>query len=908
MMSRSTDPQASHTKRIPRLAVLLLTALLPEGEREHVIGDLVEDCHDAAARGGIRAAQRTFWRQTIAAIWALSFVRRASATSPAPHGDSLMRQLWTDVRQAARSLRATPGFALLCAITLGLGIGSAAAMFGIVDRILLHGPDHVVAPERVMRFYATVKHPPNELETGSITSYAAYAGLRDGAHTFAGVGAYQSNSWIVGTGVNARSLPGVAASADLFATLGVRPYLGRFYSAAEDDPRAPQDVIVLAYEYWIRAFGGDRDVLGRTIAVAFRPFTVIGVAPPGFTGAELIPVDYWIPLSSGAHPRPDWPTTWQARWLQVVARVKPGVTVEQASTDAIAAFRRAYTGTQANWHDATISVRPISFTSEGQESSVAPLARWLTAVTMIVLLIACANIGNLLLARAVRRRGEIAVRLVLGMSRWRMTQLLLADGVLIAGLGGALGICVSYAAGSGIRRFFLSDIAWSTSPIDPPVLVMTIVLTAIVSVLVSATPLLQARRIDLSQAVRSGAREGGGRNERLRTVLLLAQTALTAVLLVGAGLFVRSLMNVRHLDLGIDTDKVIAASVYWPVAAPGDSSAKAAAAEQALTWNRIRDSVAHRSDVTGASLVIGSPFRSSFSVNLSVPGRDSLPILGGGGPYVTAVGADYFRTAGTRILSGRAFVAHEGETSVRTAIINETMARTLWPREQALGKCLLIGGLKQCATVVGIVADAHRFGIHEEPAMQYYVPIGQEIGISGTTLLVRPRGAVAPAIEIVRRTLAGLAPAARYVDVAPLQDRVDPQIRTWRVGAALFGAFAALAVIVAATGLYSVIGYLVTQRKREFGVRIAIGATPRNIVALVAGYGLRVVLVGLSAALFVAWALGGRIAPQLFDESPHDPVVYVGVSLTMIVVAMTALVAPAWRAARTDPASALRQE
>jgi predicted permease len=898
----------SQPARAPRIALWLLRVLLPGELHEHVVGDLLEDFHEVRTSTAGVHARRAFWRQTIAAIWALSFSQRPVADSPISHGDPPMRQLWIDLRHAARNLRTTPGFAMLCAITLGLGIGSTAAMFGIVDRLLLHGPEHVIDPSHVFRFYATVKHPPNELETNSTTSYAAYAGFRDHAHVFAGVGAYQSSSWIVGTGVDARSLPGVAASADFFTTLGVRPFLGRFYSASEDDPRSPRDVTVLAYEYWIRAFGGDRDILGRTISIVFRPFTVIGIAPPGFTGTQRSPVDYWIPLASGAHPLPDWPTTWRARWVQIVARVRKGVTVDRASADATAAFRRAYSGTDANWRDATISVRPISFTPEGDEPAVAPLARWLTGVTVVVLLIACANIGNLLLARALRRRGEIAVRLVLGMSRWRLTQLLLADGLLIAFLGGAAGVVVAYGTGNAIRRFFFSDVTWTASTIDPRVLAVIFALTAMVSLVVSVTPLLESRRIDLSRAVKSGARDGGGRHERVRAVLLFAQTALTTVLLIAAGLFVRSLMNVRALDLGIDTDKLVAAAVYWPVVAPGDSAAKAAAAEHALILARVRDSVTHRTDVAAATLVTGSPFRTASSVDLIVPGWDSLPVLGGGGPFIIAVGDDYFHTAGTRILSGRSFLPREGASAVRTAIVNETMARTLWPREPAIGKCLLIGGLKQCATIVGVAADVHRFGIQEEPAMQYYVPLGQEIGISGTTLLVRPRARVDAALERVRRTVAGLVPAARYVDVAALQDRVDPQIRSWRNGAALFGAFAALALIVAATGLYSVIGYLVTQRTREFGVRIAVGATRGNIVALVAGYGVRVVAIGLTAALFMAWALGGRIQSQLFEESPHDPVVYLVVALTMLLVASIALVVPAWRAARTDPAVALRQE
>ena len=905
---RSTPPPVPPP---PQAATWLLRIALAEDDLEPIGGDLLEEYCRAVAAVGVSAARRAYWRQCFAAIWSLGPLARGRSAGnyETHHGDSHMRQMLTDVRQAARALRKAPGFALMSALTLGLGIGSTAAMFGIVERIILRGPDHVASPERMMRFYMTLPHPPNETETGSTTAYAAYTALRDGTHAFAGVGAYQANKWIVGTGGEARSLPGVAASADLFPTLGVEPYLGRFYTKQEDSPGAPSDVVVLGYEYWIRAFGGDRDVLGRTVSINFRPFTVVGVAPQGFTGAELAPEDYWIPLSAGAHPRPDWPTTWLARWIQVVGRVKPGVSAEQASRDATAAFRHAYTGTSADWRAAAVSVRPISFTSEGIEPAVAPLARWLTGLTAIVLLIACANIGNLLLARALRRRGEMAVRLVLGMSRLRQVQLVLWDGLLVAVLGGIVGIGAAYAAGNAIRRFFLADVMWSTSAVDPRVVGATIGLTALVALLVSVLPLVQGRRIELSQALKSGARDGGGKQEGLRSALLLIQTTLTAVLLFAAGLFVKSLMNVRGLDLGIETDRVIAAGVYWPASTANDSAARAAeATQQRLGWLRIRDSIVHRPDVAAASLAIGSPFRSAFSVNVTVPGKDSLPALGGGGPYVTAVGADYFRTSGTRVLSGRTFAPLEGSSHQLTAIVNETMARTVWPHSSALGKCLLVGGRSECSTVVGVVEDAHRFGIQEEPAMQYYVPLGQEIGMSGTGLLIRPRGGVGAAIEPIRRVIATLAPNARYVDVAALQDRVDPLIRTWRLGAAMFGVFAGLAMIVAATGLYSVIGYLVTQRTREFGVRIAVGATGGQIIRLVVRYGMRVVIAGLVAAVVAALALGHRIGPQLFDESPYDPVVYATVCIAMLVVATAALIVPAWRASRVDPGVALRQE
>jgi hypothetical protein len=272
------------------------------------------------------------------------------------------------------------------------------------------------------------------------------------------------------------------------------------------------------------------------------------------------------------------------------------------------------------------------------------------------------------------------------------------------------------------------------------------------------------------------------------------------------------------------------------------------------------------------------------------------------------VGPGYFQTVGTRLVRGRAFRDTEGESPQRTAIVNETMARTLWPNGDALGKCLYVGGLRQCATIVGIVRDAHRFGIREEPAMQYYVPLGQEIGMKGVTIVARPRRDVGPAVDIVHRTLAALVPGARYIDVAPLQDRIDSQIRPWRLGAAMFGLFALLALLVAGAGLYSVLAYLVAQRTHEFGIRLAVGATASNILRLTLGYGLRIAAAGAAAASAIALSLGGWIAPQLFNESPRDPVVYASVIIVMTVVAMVALIAPALRASGTDPVVALRQE
>lgn len=814
------------------------------------------------------------------------------------------------LRQQSRVMLRTPVFALLCAVTLGLGIGATATMFGVVDRLLLQAPQYLREPERLARFYITIRHEPAGFETSSIVGYSAYAALRDGTHAFDGVAAYQSSSWIVGTGNDARRLPGVAASADFFSLIGVQPVLGRLYTRAEDQPNSSSDVVVLDHDYWVRDFGADHGVLGRTLTIANRPFTIIGVLPAGFTGVELHPVDYWFPLSSGAHPRQDWPTTWNARWLQIVGRVKRGAARDEASRDATVAFRHAYSGTTPNWKDAAFTVRPLSYTPEGEERPEASVSRWLIAVSVIVLIIACANVGNLLLARTIRRRREIAVRLALGMGHARLVQLLLAESLMIATLGGVVGVGLAYGGGELIRRVFLSDIIWTSRPVDMTMLIVVEALTLMVAVGISLMPVIEAQRTDIAYALSTGSRQGGKQHNRLRAALLISQTTLTVVLLVGAGLFVRSLMHVRALDLGVQTDRVLSASIFLPRAAATNAASSAAQqVEEWQLWDRLHRTVSEDADFESASLAIGSPFGSAFGLTVRAPGRDSLPQLGGGGPYVSAVTGDYFKTVGTRLLHGRVFGSGVETASERTAIVNETTARTLWPNGDALGKCLTIGDNQtQCAMVVGIVANAHRWGIREEPAIQIYIPFGQESGISGTALLVRPRPGVPGAALTLRRLIMQVMPDARFIDVAAMQDRVDPQIRPWRLGAAMFGLFGCLALLVAAAGLYSVVSYVASERTHEIGVRIAIGAQTSDILGSMLAHGLKVAAAGGALGFILSIWAAQALAPRLFDESPYDPVVYGGVAVTILFVSLSASFVPALRAARVDPVTALRAE
>jgi len=826
-------------------------------------------------------------------------------------GIPALETLGQDVRYVLRSIRHSPGFSAMVVATLGIAIGANGAMFGIIDRLMLRGPAHVVDPDRVVRLYVTQRNG-NEESTESVAGFITYAHLRDNARSFEGLAVYSATDATVGAGADAHRIALGRVSASFFPLLGVRPVLGRFFGANEDRPPRGDNVVVLDEGYWRRSFGGDRGVLGRTTVIGGVTYTIIGVAPQGFTGAELERRDGWVPISLPYWgPGGDWPTAWDATWLQIIGRLAPGVTFEQASAEATAAHRRAFDGPANDlMRTASLSVAPLRFNRAGKEQAVTRVSRWLVAVTAIVLLIACANVANLSLARATRRRREVAVRLALGIGRGRLTRLLMAESVVLGLLGGMAGLAVAFAGGRFIRAVLLPNVAWSGGTADLRVLLVTALTACATGVLVGLAPALQGTRLDLSSALKSGVREGGGHRNRTRSVLAVAQAALSAALLVGAGLFLSSLRKVYALRLGIEPDKVLTVSFDRPPL--GDLPAGTRDRER-VRRNQFYDAALARArampGVEHAAVVVGTPFQSSMTITLRVPGRDTLPQLPGGGPYVRAVSDDYFVTAGTHLLLGRAFTRADVTGGERVAIVNETMARTLWPNHDPIGECLLMDTMP-CSRVVGVAEDSRRFGLREDPAMQYYIPLGEEgaLGFGGRQMFVRPRGNVATLRDALRTELARLDPTVGFVSVGLLQDSLDPQIRPWRLGANMFAVFGALALLVSAIGLYSVIAYLVAQRAHELGVRIALGAERRNIVRLVVRHGVGLAAAGVAIGTLLSLNAGRWIEPLLFDTSPRSPAVFVFVAAVLLVVGLLASVVPAWRAARVNPVEALRAD
>jgi len=812
-----------------------------------------------------------------------------------------------DLRYALRTFARSPGLVAAAIVCLALGIGANATIFGVVDTLLFRPPAHVKDPGQVVRLYFRTHSPTFGTFTSSVRSYSLYKLIRDSAHAFSEVAALAgTRATSLGRGPEAREAQVDLVSGSFFSLLGVKPALGRFYGVDEDRLGGAQ-VVVLSDAFWRREFGGDAGVLGRALRLGQNLYTVIGVAPKGFTGVNLEVVDVWAPLAV-ATPDVMGGASWlnhQSFFVAILGRLRPGATAAQATREATAAFR-VDAAQVPDWHldpDDTALLGPVQQARGPEMSRDAKVSTWLAAVSAIVLLIACANVANLLLARAMQRQREIAVRLAIGAGRRRLARQLLTESALLGLAGGTGALLVTLWVGPVIRAFLLPKVPGLSPALDGRVLCFTVAVALLTGLLAGVAPAWQLGRADLTPALKAGAGEGSFRRSRVRTGLLVGQVALTVVLTVGAGLFARSLRAVRGLDLGFDPEHVILATVDL-------GSAGYRPTEMNALYIQMLERLQALPGVEHAAATVGNPFGWSMGMSVSVPGRDSIPTLKSGGPYYQAVTPDYFAAMGTPVL-GRAFSA--ADRGALVAIVNQTMARLLWPGESPLGKCIRLGDDKRCRDVVGVVPDARRHQVVEDATMLLYIPF-----VDGGTnafannvvpaLVARTRGRPEDMVASVHSSMQGTAANLPFARVTPLADLVAPSVRPWRLGTMMFGLFAGLALILAAVGLYGVLSYTVGQRSHEIGIRVALGARRSNVLGLMVGQGVRIAVVGAGIG-GVAALVGGRILSSLlYGVSPRDPLVLLGAALILIAVAAVASYLPARRAAKVDPTVALRYE
>jgi predicted permease len=817
-----------------------------------------------------------------------------------------------DLAYALRGLRTKPAFTIAVVATLALGIGGNAAMFNIVDQLLFRPPPMLRDPATAHRVYVANTYREKEFING-VSRYVAFEDLKRWTTSFSSFAGYTTRRLAVGEGDNAREMLVGFVSYSFFDFFNAPPVIGRYFTAPEDTTPAGAAVAVLTYPMWRTQFGGRADVIGSTIRIGSVVYSVIGVAPRGFEGiwpgrapAAYMPItNYGAAQQSCAGRARLWYATYQCGWMNAIARRKPSVSLDRANADITQAAVKSYVASLAEQIKSPrvelarprAMIAPMLAERGPNKTAIARVATWVGGVSIVVLLIACANVANLLLARAIARRREIAVRLALGVSRGRLLSQLLTESIVLALLGGVVGVVVAQIGGGALRAGFLPDSTAPAGARDPRTVFFAFAAAIVVGLLTGVAPILRARRVDVVRDLRLGAREGGQRRSAGRVALLVLQATLSVILLVGAGLFVRSLRRVEGMRLGYDVDPILVVGLNMR-GETLDTSRHLDLFQRLLTTAKTTPGVVSASRQTAV------PFWSNSSTHLTVAGIDTVERLGNFD--YSAVGPEYFRTFGTRIVRGRGITVEDRRESPRVAVVSENMARVLWPGRDAIGQCMKVDS-DVCTTVVGIAENIKEQNLAADSMFYYYMPVTQFRPRAGG-LFVRVAGDAPKFSEQLRRSLQREMPGASYVTVTPFREIVAPTMRSFSLGATMFVAFGALALVVAAMGLYSVIAYNVEQRTHELGVRLALGAQPRDLARLVLTDGARVAVTGVGIGVAVALYASKWLEPLLFGVSPRDAAVYVTASVTLLLVAMLGSWMPARRASRTDPNIALRSE
>jgi predicted permease len=837
-----------------------------------------------------------------------------------------MRALATHVRFAFRTLRRAPGFAAIAILCLGVGIGAITTMGEVVDVLLFRAPPHVrdageivqVRFDFVFPGATSTRQPKNMVSMG--VGYADYVGLRDSLHTFESVAAYNTARLSLGRDAAARPVTAAFVSGTFFPLLGVRPLLGHVITddgvgAASSGPLPA----VISYALWQSQFGGEADVIGRTITVGKGSYTVAGVAPRGFRGVDLLePMDVWVPIGAAQQEQFDGNRRAFAQsdgFAQVIGRLSPHVSPSLAAAQAASVLQGIYV---ARYGDHFTNARtaavlePIIPGLHGERTTGVSVALWLTGVAAIVLLIACANVAGLLLVRAADRRREVGIRLALGATRGQLAQLFLIEGLILALAGGVVGVLLRAWGGSVIRLFLLPQLGTPYGVFDARILLISAVVTIATGIACGLVPALHTWRRDIASAVVGAPREGRLRRPQVvRATLLVGQVALAMALVAGAALFVTSWRNVRDIQLGFIPNRLLVADIALSQAGYSASASRA-------LYDRMLERVRALPGVESASLAWQMPFISTSPRRVSIPGVDPKAIgrvsHNPFGPEANFISPTFFTTTGTGVRLGRAFTGADRAGAEPVAIINEKMARTFWPAGNALGQCLVIvemgppGTSSPCRRIVGIVSDTKSASIRDEPDLQVYAPLAQRTLEGPNELIVRTAGDPSALVGSVRRAMQSVASDLPFVDVEPMSRYLEPQLRPWKLGASMFTLFGSVALVLAAVGLYGVFSYAVARRTREMGIRAALGARAGDLLRMVMLDGLRLTTAGVIIGIALALGIGRVLAALLVGVSGTSPVVLGTATVLVLGVTLIAVVLPARRAADIDPAVALRDE
>ncbi|MFY9553402.1 MAG: ABC transporter permease [Blastocatellia bacterium] len=801
-----------------------------------------------------------------------------------------MNTLLQDLRYGIRMLLKNPGFALVAVIALALGIGANAAIFSVVNTVLLR-PAPYEDPDRLM--VLTENKPPKFPEFS--VSPGNFLDWQKQNTVFEKLTAINGAAFIlVGEGAEPERIRGARVSAGLFDMLGVNPIHGRTFLEEEDQP-GHENVVILSTALWKRRFAADPNVISQPITLSGTSYTVIGIMPPSF-GFPDRETDLWTPVAFTARDA----QAHGSHYLSTIGRLKPGVTTEQARTEMNAIALRLseqYPDTNAGWG---INILPMQ---EHAVRDIKPALLMLLGAVGLVLLIACANVANLLLARATSRQKEIAIRTALGASRGRVARQLLTESVLLALIGGAVGVLLAQWGIGSLLALAPQDLPRVKEvTLDVSVLGFTLLVTLVTGVIFGLVPALQSSRPNLNETLKEGGRGTTGGHHRVRAGLVITEVAMALVLLIGAGLLIRSFYRLQQVNPGFNASRALAVTVSLPGRKYPQPEQRSAFFTQLIEKISALPGVV----AVGASQTL--PIQGDYVLGFIIQGRP--PYAPGQDPSTNyyAVSPDYFKSMGIPLLRGRVFTDQDRAGTTRVAIINEEMAKKYFPDEDPIGKRIHVTqGPETFREIVGIVGDVKQYGLAQPTTLQTYEPYLQ-VPFSAMTLVVRADGNPAPLGGAIRSEVLAVDKEQPISRIRPLEQVVSESVSNQRFSMLLLGIFAGVALILAAVGLYGVMSYSVTQRTHEIGIRAALGAQQKDVLKLVVGQGMILALSGVGIGLVAAFALTRVIAKLLFGIGATDPLTFVVIPAILTVVALVACFVPARRATKVDPMIALRYE
>jgi predicted permease len=820
-------------------------------------------------------------------------------------------------------LAKNPAFTAVAVLTLALGIGANTAIFSLMNAVLLRNLP-IQDPTQLSLFGAgkwggIMDEVPNR--SWQLFSYPFYRQVQRDNSVFSAVTAFQSMAnevhGTIGSGAEAEAINARLVSGTYFSALGVNPILGHTFTADDDRTPGSSPVAVASYAWWKRRFGGDRSVIGRTIRIGSTVYTVIGVTPEEFFGTTVgESPDVWIPLSMEELLPPGWKGLDNKLFqsLYIVARRKPDVSVEQAQANVNLLFKQAVReliGSQPtkkqldDIQHAFIELTPAARGLSRLRFQFSKPLRVLMAVVGLVLLIACTNIANLLLARATNRQREIAVRMSIGAGRSRVIRQLLTESFLLAMLGAALGVV--FATWTSKLLLLMVSTGPQALPLDVApdsrVLVFTLLLSLATPLLFGMAPAWRAARVELNSSLKQG-RSPASVHTPLAKALIVSQLALSLLLLIGAGLFLRTLVNLTSVDMGFNKNNVLLFQIEPASVGYKEDS------RLARLYDQVEQRVSAIPGVRAASFSMFTFNQGSWSEDAWTK-EESPEAKGNREILYNKVGTGFFSTMGLPLMAGRTFGPQDTENSPKVAVINETMARRFFPNQSALGRRFRFGGPdakpENDRTVIGVVKDAKYNALKERPWPAAYLPFSQEIGYLWD-FEVRYSGDRGPTVATVRQAIREVDPRLPVAGVGTLAEQVDHSVVDQRLTAQLSSFFSLVAVFLACIGIYGLLSYAVLHRTNEIGVRMALGAQQGQVLSLIMRQGLVLAAAGVAAGMALALVLTRFLATLLFGVQPLDPVTFVCVALLLMLISLAACYLPARRATRVDPIAALRYE